>query len=142
MFLTTGMTTFDSVLQLLGLIVLLAIIIAATYFTTRFIGKFQSNQMRKSNFNVIESYRITQGKYLQIVKISSKYFVIALGKDEITFITQLEEDEILLKDDMDFKHMNFSEYLSNFMSKKNDKTKNKNLFGNKKDNDYTTHNKG
>ena len=43
---------------------------------------------------------------------------------------------------MDFKHMNFSEYLSNFMSKKNDKTKNKNLFGNKKDNDYTTHNKG
>lgn len=129
MFLTTGMTTFDSVLELIGLIILFVIIIFATYYTTRFIGNFQNNQMKKSNFKVIESYRISQGKYLQIIKVSSKYFVIALGKDEITFITQLEEDEILLKDDMAFKDSKFSEYLSNFMSRK-------------KDGNHTTDNKG
>ena len=128
MFLTTGMTTFDSVLELIGLI-LFVIIIFATYYTTRFIGNFQNNQMKKSNFKVIESYRISQGKYLQIIKVSSKYFVVALGKDEITFITQLEEDEILLKDDMAFKDSKFSEYLSNFMSRK-------------KDGNHTTDNKG
>lgn len=129
MFLTTGMTTFDSVLELIGLIILFVIIIFATYYTTRFIGNFQNNQMKKSNFKVIESYRISQGKYLQIIKVSSKYFVVALGKDEITFITQLEEDEILLKDDMAFKDSKFSEYLSNFMSRK-------------KDGNHTTDNKG
>lgn len=120
MFLTTGMTTFDSVLKLIGLIILFIIIIFATYFTSRFIGRFQNNQMQKGNFKVIESYRITQGKYLQIIKVSSKYFVIALGKDEITFITQLEEDEILLKDDITFKETKFSEYLSDFMKRKKD----------------------
>ncbi len=129
MFLTTGMTTFDSVLELIGLIILFVIIIFATYYTTRFVGNFQNNQMKKSNFKVIESYRISQGKYLQIIKVSSKYFVVALGKDEITFITQLEEDEILLKDDMTFKDSKFSEYLSNFMSRK-------------KDGNHTTDNKG
>lgn len=136
MYKPTGMTTMDSVLQLLGLILLLVIIIAATYFTTRFIGNIQNNQMRKSNFKVVESFRIAQGKYLQIVKISSKYFVIALGKNEITFISQLEEDEILLKDDLNFKHINFSEYLNKFKSKKN-------YFSSKKNDDnYTTDNKG
>ena len=47
MFLTTGMTTFDSVLELIGLIILFVIIIFATYYTTRFIGNFQNNQMKK-----------------------------------------------------------------------------------------------
>ena len=69
-------------------------VLALTYFTTRFVGNYQKARSVNRNFEVIETYRITNGKYLQIVKIGEKYIVIGIGKDNITSICELSADDI------------------------------------------------
>lgn len=121
MVLTSGISTFDNVLKLLGLILLFIIILAATYFTTRFIGQFHNNQIKKSNFKIIETLRISQGKHLMLIAVSSKYFVIALGKNEITVVAQLAENEVILKDGNEIGGKDFLQYLSKFTNKADSK---------------------
>ena len=127
MFLNLGMSALEGVVELIILIIIFVIIIEATYYTTRFIGRFQNNQLKTSNFEVIEGFRISQGKHLAIVKIGSKYFALALGKDEITVITELSEDEIIHKDNNSqvFSTKDFSKYFSKFINKKDSNNENK-----------------
>lgn len=90
--------TQDSFVQLLGLVFLLIIILIATYYTSKFVGGVKLGQMKNSNFQVIDTYRVTQNKLIQIVKIANKYVVIAIGKDTINYITELDEAEVYIRD--------------------------------------------
>ena len=95
-FLLTGASGVESVLKLIGLLILCAVVIAASYFTTRFVGRKQSGLTPDSNFKPLDVYRISQNKYLQIVQIGTRYFVLAVCKDTVTCIAELKEDEITL----------------------------------------------
>ena len=50
--------------------------------------------MSKGNLKVLETIRIANGKFLQLVKAGEQYFVIAVGKDEVTKIAELTEDQL------------------------------------------------
>ena len=84
----------ESFTQFLTVILVFVLVLALTYFTTRFVGNYQKARSVAGNFEVIETYRITNGKYLQIVKIGEKYVVIGIGKDNITTICELEAGDI------------------------------------------------
>ena len=84
----------ESFTQFLTVILVFLLVLALTYFTTRFVGTYQKARSVNRNFDVIETYRITNGKYLQIVKIGEKYVAIGIGKDNITRICELSPDEI------------------------------------------------
>ncbi|NLJ91078.1 MAG: flagellar biosynthetic protein FliO [Clostridiales bacterium] len=119
MILSSALSTLENVLQLLGLLILFIIILIATYFTTRFIGQFQTNKFKNSNFKVIESFKLSQGKFLMLINISSKYYVIALGKNEISVITELDEDDVIQVEEKEIGQIDFSKYLEKFSKKKN-----------------------
>ena len=93
-FLSFGASGVESVLKLIGLIILCVIIIAASYFTTRFVGKRQSGAGGESNFKSLDIYRINQNKYLQLIAVGTRYFVIAVSKDNVQLIAELDEDDI------------------------------------------------
>lgn len=93
---TAGVSTFESALKLLGLLVLLVLILVACYYTTRFVGVRQLNRNQNQNFKIIETCRISQNKYLQLIKAGNKYLVIAVCKDSVTYLAELNEDQILL----------------------------------------------
>lgn len=94
----TTLSTGENFLQLIGLIFVLIFILAAAYFTTRLVGNYKNSQLKNSNFKVIDSYRISPNKVMQIVKMGNKYIVIAVCKDNVNFITELEESEVLIKE--------------------------------------------
>ncbi|BCN31521.1 flagellar biosynthetic protein FliO [Anaeromicropila herbilytica] len=103
MYLTISrVSTIENVFQLLGLFVIFIIILVATYFTARWVGAYQLGQNKHRNITVIETFKISQTKYLQIVKITNKYVVIGVSKDHVELITELSEEEVLLAED----HMN------------------------------------
>lgn len=54
------------------------------------------------------------GKFLQLVKAGEQYFVIAVGKDEVTKIAELTEDQLSVQtsDDMKNSQENFQEIFS------------------------------
>lgn len=85
----------DSTFKLIGLFILFVLIIIACYYTTKFVGGRQLGQMKSSNFKVLETFRVSQNKYMQLMRVGSKYVVIAVCKDTITVITELDEEDII-----------------------------------------------
>ena len=50
--------------------------------------------MSKGNIEVIETCRLSQTKYIQIVRVGAKYLVIGVCKDTITMLASLDETEL------------------------------------------------
>ena len=109
--------TYDSIGQLVGLVAILIIILVAAYYTSRFIGGIKLGQMSKSNFQVIDTYRVTANKALQLIKVGNKYVVISIGKDEINFITELEEAEIIIRERNQGETQSFKQILEKLKNK-------------------------
>ena len=104
----------NSVARFLTLLVIFALVLAITYFSTRFFAKSQSGIVRAANMQVCETLQLAPGRYLQIVRVGKKYYLIGTGKDDVTFMTELDED-------FEFTDRNlpgFSDILEKFKKKK------------------------
>lgn len=101
----------NSFAQFLTVLIIFVGVLALTYFTTRWVASYQKGKMMSGNIQVIETFKITQNKFIQIVRIGEHYYAIAIGKDTITMLGELKEDEIHISDDtgvlpkMDFKQL-------------------------------------
>lgn len=85
-----------SILQFITLIIVFVIVLFITYGTTRFIGSYQRSAGATTNFDIIDTYRISNTKYIQIIRVGKKYLAISVCKDNITMLTELSEDEITI----------------------------------------------
>ena len=94
----TGSSPYSGAGQLIVVLFVFVFVLALCYFVTRWIAGFQRQKTSGNNLQIIESCRIANNQYLQLIKIGKeKYAVIAVGKDSVTTIMQLNEDE--LRDD-------------------------------------------
>lgn len=91
-------TRADSYIQFITVLILFVLILAATYFVTRWIAKVQKDKIGVGNLEVVETCRVTPNKYIQIVRAGEKYLVIAVGKDEIHMLSEISKDELMLRE--------------------------------------------
>ncbi|WMJ88435.1 flagellar biosynthetic protein FliO [Anaerocolumna sp. MB42-C2] len=122
--LTAGISNIDNLLQLLGVSILFIFILVITYYTTKFVGGAKLSITKNSNFKVLETYKIAQNKYLQLIQIGTRYFVISVSKDDIRFLTELNENEILKQDDIKLQKSSFTDLFNSSLKKLKDKNKN------------------
>lgn len=94
MFITSGVSSFESITSLIGLIAIFLLILAAAYFLTKWLGKTNFLQNSNRNITLVESFRINQTSFIQIIKIGSRYFVIGISKDHIEYLAEMEEEEL------------------------------------------------
>lgn len=108
--------------QLLTLLIIFIFVLAVTYYVTRFVGNYQKNKLSGSNINILETMRIANNKYIQIVKIGSRVFAIAVAKDTVSYLCELDEDEHIYKESSSGKMLinndNFKEILEKFKKDK------------------------
>ena len=108
--------------QLLTLLIIFIFVLAVTYYVTRFVGNYQKNKLSGSNINILETMRIANNKYIQIVKIGSRVFAIAVAKDTVSYFCELDEDELIYKESSSGKMLinndNFKEILEKFKKDK------------------------
>lgn len=108
--------------QLLTLLIIFIFVLAVTYYVTRFVGNYQKNKLSGSNINILETMRIANNKYIQIVKIGSRVFAIAVAKDTVSYLCELDEDELVYKESSSGKMLinndNFKEILEKFKKDK------------------------
>lgn len=57
-------------------------------------------QSQSRNIKVIETFKITNGKYIQIIQLGKKYYSIGVTKDQITFLTPLDEAQLDLSEEI------------------------------------------
>lgn len=92
--LTAGLKA-GSIAQLITVLLIFVFVLFITAYITKLVGGYQKMQGRNRNLEVIETLRITNTKYVQIVRAANKYIVIGVGKNEISMLTELDADELV-----------------------------------------------
>lgn len=122
MVITSMSSRIEAFAQLLTLLIIFIFVLAVTYYVTRFVGNYQKNKLSGSNINILETMRIANNKYIQIVKIGSRVFAIAVAKDTVSYLCELDEDELIYKESSSGKMLinndNFKEILEKFKKDK------------------------
>lgn len=104
----------NSFAQFLTVLIIFVGVLALTYFTTRWIATYQKGKMMSGNIQVLETLKIAQNKYIQIVRVGNHLYAIAIGKDSMTLLGELSEDEIHIQEDVGMMpNMNFKQLLEN-----------------------------
>lgn len=86
--------SLNAIAQFFTVIVLFVLVLGITYVTTKWIANYQKISGKGKNLESIEVHRLTNNKYIQIVRAGNKYLVIAVCKDTVTMLTELEESEV------------------------------------------------
>ena len=81
-------------MQLIGVVLVFLLVLALTYFTSKWIGNYQRVNMKNKNLQIIESINVGSNKFICLVKAGEVYLVVAVGKDEITMLAQLTEEQL------------------------------------------------
>lgn len=99
----------DSAAQFITVLILFIIVLAITALTTRWIAGYQKQQNINGNIEVIDTQRIANGKYIQIVRMGEKYIAIAVCKDTVTMLTEVQKEQIISKETGSVAVAGFSE---------------------------------
>ena len=105
-------STGKNIIELIVLLGIFVLVLAACVVTTRIVAGHQMQRGRNSNFKPLETYQITQNRYLHLVQIGTRYFVVSVTKENINFI-----EEIVAKPEKSGMQRSFKEILSEFKVK-------------------------
>ena len=86
--------TLDGIAQFFTVIVIFILVLAVTLGVTRWIGKYQSRISTGNNIEVLESVRISPQSYAELLRIGKKYVAVAVCKEKVTFLCELDKEEI------------------------------------------------
>lgn len=100
----------DFISQFITVVVIFILVLGITYLTTKWLAGYQKEKSAGSNVEVLETARITANKYIQIVRCADKYLAIAVCKDTVTVLAELEPEQIRISEGRqnikpDFKEM-------------------------------------
>lgn len=97
MFLSVGISSAESMVSLLGVIVMFALVLGLCYVTTHWIGGSGILMQRSKNISIVESYKLGANTYIQIVKIGKKYYALGTGKDTVEYLSEITEEDLDLE---------------------------------------------
>jgi len=95
--------------QFITVLLIFVFVLGITALTTRWIANYQKQQSVNENVQVIESTRIANNKYIQIIRVGGKYMVIAVCKDTVTMLGEIPEEQ--LKEEKPVQNFSFKEFL-------------------------------
>lgn len=104
-------SSLDSFVQFITILLLFFFVLVITYVVTRWVSGIQKVQMTGKNMELVETMRISNSKYLQIIRVGKKYLVIAVCKDTVTMLAELSPDEISPDCSNEGKALSFREIL-------------------------------
>lgn len=112
------METLGGIAQFITVLVLFVIVLWVTWAVTKWTASYQKGKGAGGNIEMLESFRIAPDKYVQIIRVADKYLAVAVAKDAVTFLTELDESELMQKKDMAGAKMSFQELLEKVREKK------------------------
>lgn len=92
LFLTTR-SLGKSIAELIFLLVIFILILVACVFTTKLVAGRQMQRNRNTNFEPLETFMVAQNRYLQLIRVGTRYFVISVTKERVELITELSKDD-------------------------------------------------
>ena len=106
----------SDIAQLLTMLIIFIVVLTASMWVTKWIGNYQKNQFASGNIEVIESARIAPNKWVEIVRVGTKFKLLAVCKDTVTYLGDIDESELKREETSEKK--SFSDVLSKAFSDK------------------------
>ena len=113
----------DSVIQFITVLLIFVFVLGVTYFTTRYVAGIQKEKYKTGNMEVIETLRISNNKYLQIVRAADKYYCIAVCKDTITMLGEIQKENMVFYENGVNANLNFQNIFERIKQKQPDSRK-------------------
>ncbi len=80
--------------QLVKVLLIFLFVLVLTAATAKWIANYQKGVGINRNIKAIETFRISSNKYIQIVQVGTRYFLLAVGKDSVSLLAELTEDQL------------------------------------------------
>lgn len=84
----------DSYVQFITVLLLFVFVLAVTALVTRWIGGYQKGKSAGMNTELLEAIRLSNNKYIQLVRIGRKYLALAVCKDTVTMLSEIPEEDL------------------------------------------------
>lgn len=84
----------ENVIQLIVVLFVFLIVVVLTGITTKWVGGLQKTQYSNKNMKPIESMKVGNNKYIQLIQVGEVYLILGIGKDEVHTIAKLTKDEL------------------------------------------------
>ena len=106
----------ESYLQFIAIIIIFVLVLGLTYYVTKWLAGYQKEKNSGRNIEVLETGRISTTKYIQIVRLGDKYMAIAVGKDEVTALCELDKESLVFDNSENAGTLSFNEILEKIKS--------------------------
>ena len=111
---TTGL---ESVIQLITVLVIFIFVLAITWISTRYIAGIQKDKYKTGNMELIETLRISNNKYMQIVRVGNRYYCMAVCKDTVTMLGEVRKEDMVFCENNVNVNMDFHKILEKVKQK-------------------------
>ncbi len=118
---------WESFFQLIGILLVFLLVLVLTYLVTKWIAGYQQGIMADKNIHVIETFRVSNNKFIQIIQVGKKYLAVSVCKDTMNLLAELTEEQLTWLPSQEEKNMgekgtvnineNFQEILNNLKKK-------------------------
>lgn len=117
-----GVNSEKNWLDMLGqfflLIIAFVVILVLAYYSTKMVAKVRLNGFKSNNIKIIESVSAGYQNMIQIVKVGSKFYLIGVTKEKITFLTEIEGDDLDITEKSNNEQVfPFEKYLKEYFNK-------------------------
>ena len=90
---TAGGNAVNNFARFITMLIIFILVLLLTYYTTRFVAGAKKGSFKTGNMELLESLQLGGGKYLQLIRIGSRYVVVSVTKDRVEMLTELDADE-------------------------------------------------
>lgn len=109
---------------LFGTILLFVLILYGSYFFSKKVARISARDNQSKYMKLHDRIMIGQNKYISIISIGDRYFVIGSSDNGMNLITELDQDDLQELKQTGYsisEHLNFQDILKNIGRNKNTK---------------------
>ena len=77
--------------------------------------------MQNKNIQVVETFRVNNNKFIQIIQVGKKYLVISVCKDVVNVLSELTEDDLVWRPSQEERGVKVNENFQQIFGKLKDK---------------------
>ncbi len=115
MILTSSNT--DGYAQLITLLLLFVAVLFVTAVTTKYLAKIQKQAGMSGNLEILETIRVSNTKYIQLVRIGETYVAMAVCKDTVTKLCEVPAQQLKTTSPGSNNNFSFREMLDTMLNK-------------------------
>jgi len=115
---TTFSAKMSGYAQFITVLLLFVAVLWVTWAVTKWMAGYQKGKWSGGNIEMLESFRIASDKYVQIIRVADKCLAIAVSKDTVTLLAELNEDALKQAEEADSAKISFKELLEKVREKK------------------------